>query len=94
MSSCHQRWANWLATQSRPDLSTQVSFSQQSFPEPLVSDAVAANNAVRRARQNAQLPIVFRAVQPDQLAVMCHSDAAYANGRDGATSRVCSELHT
>ena len=40
---------------------------------------------MRRARQNAQLPIVFRAVQPDQLAVMCHSDAAYANGRDGAT---------
>ncbi|CAE7029162.1 RE2 [Symbiodinium sp. CCMP2592] len=76
---------NWLATQSRPDLSTQVSFSQQSFPEPLVSDAVAANNAVRRARQNAQLPIVFRAVPPEQLAVMCHSDAAYANGRDGAT---------
>ena len=76
---------NWLATQSRPDLSTQVSFSQQAFPEPLVSDAVAANNAVRRARQNAQLPIVFRAVPPGQLAVMCHSDAAYANGRDGAT---------
>ena len=76
---------NWLATQSRPDLSTQVSFSQQAFPEPLVSDAVAANNAVRRARQNAQLPIVFRAVPPGQLAVMCHSDAAYANGRAGAT---------
>eukprot|EP00439_Symbiodinium_sp_Y106_P072076 s130_g13.t1 len=33
---------NWLATQSRPDLSTQVSFSQQSFPEPLVSDAAQA----------------------------------------------------
>ena len=29
---------NWLATQSRPDLSTQVSFSQQSFPEPLISE--------------------------------------------------------
>ncbi|OLP84633.1 Copia protein, partial [Symbiodinium microadriaticum] len=76
---------NWLATQSRPDLSTQVSFSQQAFPEPLVSDALAANNAIRRARQNAQLPLVFQPTPPDQLAVMCHSDAAYANGRDGAT---------
>ena len=76
---------NWLSTQSRPDLSTQVSFSQQSFPEPTVQDALSANNAIRRARQHASLPIVFKPIPPQKLALMRHSDAAYANGRDGAT---------
>ena len=76
---------HWLATQSRPDLSTQVSFSQQSFPYPTVGDASAANNAVRRARQHAQMPIVYQPIATADLALMCHSDAAYANGRDGAT---------
>ena len=76
---------NWLATQSRPDLSTQVSFSQQSFPSPKVSDALAANLAVRRARQHASLSIVYRSIPIDRLTIMTHSDAAYANGREGAT---------
>ena len=76
---------NWLSTQSRPDLSSQVSFSQQAFPTPAVADAVLANNAIRRAKQHAQLPLVFPAIDPTQLAIMCHADAAYANGRDGAT---------
>lgn len=35
---------NWLSTQSRPDLAAQVSFSQQSFPEPCISDALAAKS--------------------------------------------------
>ena len=76
---------NWLATQSRPDLSTQVSFAQQSFPTPRVADAVAVNQAVRRAKQHAAMPIVYRSVPIEELTVMTHSDAAYANGRDGAT---------
>ena len=76
---------NWLATQSRPDLSTQVSFAQQSFPHPKVSDALAANQAIRRARQHAAMPLVYKSLPIEQLTVMVHSDAAYANGRDGAT---------
>ena len=76
---------NWLATQSRPDLSTQVSFSQQSFPDPTVLDALAANNAIRRARQHASMAVVFQPIKPADLAIMCHTDAAYANGKEGAT---------
>ena len=34
---------NWLAGQSRPDLSIQVSKSQQCFPRPLVQDLHNAN---------------------------------------------------
>ncbi|CAE7202193.1 GIP [Symbiodinium sp. CCMP2592] len=77
---------NWLATQSRPDLSTQVSFAQQSLPTPRVSDALAVNQAIRRARQHAALPLVYQSIPLEQLTVMVHSDAAYyANGKDGAT---------
>ena len=52
---------NWLATQSRPDLSTQVSFSQQAFPVPTVADALAANNAVRREKQHRDQEVIFAA---------------------------------
>ena len=45
---------NWLSSQSRPDLAAQVSFSQQSFPQPTVGDALSANNAIRRARQTCR----------------------------------------
>lgn len=76
---------NWISSQSRPDLSTQVSFSQQSFPKPTVGDALAANNAIRRAKQHADLSIVYRPVPMAELAIVCHSDAAYANAKGGAT---------
>ena len=76
---------NWISSQSRPDLSTQVSFSQQSFPKPTVGDALAANNAIRRAKQHADLSVVFRPVPMAELAIVCHSDAAYANAKGGAT---------
>ena len=76
---------NWLATQSRPDLSTQVSFSQQAFPKPTVLDALAANQAVRRAKQHADQEIRFCSIDPKHLSIMCHSDAAFGNAKAGAT---------
>ena len=76
---------NWLGTQSRPDLATQVSFSQQSFPAPTVSDAIAVNQAIRRAKQHADQTVTFCPIRPDRLAIMCHSDAAFGNAKAGAT---------
>ena len=52
--------ANWLASQSRPDLSVQTSFSQQAFPTPKVSDLLFANQLVRRAKQHADVCITVR----------------------------------
>eukprot|EP00435_Cladocopium_sp_Y103_P061236 s2072_g22.t2 len=59
---------NWLSSQSRPDLAAQVSFSQQSFSHPNVGDALAANNAIRRARQHADLCIVYRSIPLSEIA--------------------------
>ena len=62
-----------------------MSFSQQAFPEPCVSDAMAANHAVRRAKQHADQCIVFQSIPPEEFAIMCHSDAAFGNAKAGAT---------
>ena len=70
---------NWLSSQSRPDLSVQTSLSQQAFPNPRIEDLRTANQAIRRAKQHSKLGITFQSIQPEDLTVVCHSDAAFAN---------------
>ena len=70
---------NWLASQSRPDLSCQTSFCQQSFPNPRVADLRKANQAIRRAKLDRDLCLTFKTIKPEDLTVVCHSDAAFAN---------------
>ena len=70
---------NWLASQSRPDLSVQTSLSQQAFPQPKIQHLREANQAVRRARQHKDLQIKFSSIPVSELCVCCHSDAAFAN---------------
>ena len=43
--------ANWLASQTPPDLCVQTSLSQQCFPKPKVKDLLFANQLVHRVRQ-------------------------------------------
>eukprot|EP00435_Cladocopium_sp_Y103_P073696 s9_g44.t1 len=70
---------NWLSSQSRPDLAIQTSLSQQSFPNPTIQDLRRANQAIRRAKQEKDVSIQFKCIPVDQLTVVCHSDAAWAN---------------
>ena len=70
---------NWLATQSRPDLAAQTSMSQQAFPNPKIHHLRQASNVVRRARIHGNLPITFVPINPNDLTLVCHSDAAFAN---------------
>eukprot|EP00435_Cladocopium_sp_Y103_P073746 s182_g45.t1 len=70
---------NWLASQSRPDLSVQVSLSQQSFPSPKIKDLRMINHAVRHAKQESSLGITFQPIDPEKLTLVCHSDSAWAN---------------
>ena len=73
---------NWLSSQSRPDLSVQMSLSQQSFPSPKISDFRRINQAVRRAKLDRELSVNFTPIDPQALTVACHSDAAFANVGD------------
>ena len=69
----------WLSGQSRPDLAVQTSISQQSFPNPTVEHLLLANQAVRRARQHADLEITVPFIPPEELTICFWSDAAFAN---------------
>jgi hypothetical protein len=70
---------NWIASQSRPDLAVQTSMSQQAFPHPRIRHLRDANNAIRRAKMHRALTINFKLIDPNNLCVCCHSDAALAN---------------
>ena len=70
---------NWVTSQARPDLAAQTSFSQQSFPNPKIKHLRNVNTIVRRAKQHADLDITFKPIPLQDLAVCCHSDAAFAN---------------
>lgn len=77
--------ANWLAGQSRPDLCTQTSFSQQCFPSPKVKDLIFANQLVHRARQYSDVEITVKSIPWDQIGICFHSDAGFANAKGHAT---------
>ena len=68
-----------MTSQARPDLAAQTSFSQQSFPNPKIKHLKNVNTIVRRAKQHADLDITFKPIPLQDLAVCCHSDAAFAN---------------
>ena len=51
---------NWLASQSRPDLSVMVSLGLQCMPRPTVAQLAEANTMVRRAKQFSDLTIKWK----------------------------------
>ena len=75
----------WIASQTRPDLAVQTSMSQQSFPNPTVQHLLAANQAVRRCRQQQDLEIRVPYIPPKELTLCFWSDAAFANSDDHTT---------
>ena len=70
---------NWLSSQARPDVAAQTSLSQQVFPNPKIKHLRQANNVVRRARMHRDLSLTFKSIPVDELTIVCHSDAAFAN---------------
>lgn len=84
--------ANWLSSQTRPDLCIQTSMSQQCFPKPKVKDLVFANQLVHRARQYNDVTIKVRNIPWDKLGICFHSDAGFANAKGNATQRDTSSV--
>ena len=77
--------ANWLSSQTRPDLCVQTSFSQQAFPQPTVKDLMFANQLVHRARQHADVSVTVRHIPWSELCIVFHSDAGFANAAQSRT---------
>ena len=76
---------NWLATQTRPDFSCQVSQSQQMMPTPTVGQIRYANAFVHRAQQHADLTITFRPIPLEHFRLVIHTD--YSSKDMGGTGR-------
>ena len=77
--------ANWLSSQSRPDLCVQTSFSQQCFPNPKVKHLVYANQLIHRAKQYSNVEITVKHIDWEKLSLCFHSDAGFANAKDNYT---------
>eukprot|EP00435_Cladocopium_sp_Y103_P030061 s1739_g7.t1 len=77
--------ANWLSTQSRPDICVQTSFSQQCFPKPKVKDLLYANQLVHRAKQYSGVEITVKYIPLKDLCICFHSDAGFGNAKANST---------
>jgi hypothetical protein len=77
--------ALWLAKETRPDLSVQVSQGQQLMPAPTVGEARTISNIVRRARQYKELTWSILPIPPEDLRLCVHTDAAFGNAKGKGT---------
>ena len=71
--SLNQR-GNWLAAQTRPDLSILVSSNQQKMPRPTVGGIRRGNMLARRAQHFADLEIRYPSIPIHELTFILHSD--------------------
>ena len=72
---------NWLASQSRPDLSVMVSLGLQCMPRPTVAQLAEANTMVRRAKQFSDLTIMWKPIPFSDLTAVLHTDASWGNAQ-------------
>ena len=77
--------ALWLAKETRPDLSVQVSQGQQMMPNPTIAEARTVSNIVRRARQYKDLKWNILPIPPEELRLCVHTDAAFGNAKGKGT---------
>ena len=77
---------NWLATQTRPDLSYEALELNMSRKEPTVEHILKANKAVRHAKNNDG-GILFPRLGPfDEWGIEVYCDASWGNLPDGVSS--------
>ena len=74
---------NWVASQTRPDLSFEVCRLSTSLNGATIDDLLQANKATRKCRQRSVSIIFPRLQKPLHLAAFC--DASYANLKDGSS---------
>ena len=71
---------SWLAGQTRPDVSCQVSLLQQTLPQPTVAQVCASSMVVRRVHQHLDLGLKIRRVPVQNMILLLHVDASLNTG--------------
>ena len=89
---------NWLATQTRPDLSYDVCDLATSLKQGTVELITKANRIIRKAKSQ-DVHLHFPKMDLDNLSVTCFADASYGNLKDGGSQggmfiEVRSGVHT
>ena len=75
----------WICKETRPDLACQVSFGQSCFPHPTVGQLAQGASMVRRAKQYADLCVQYLPIDPGDLQMVAHLDAAWGNAKNHGT---------
>ena len=71
---------SWLAGQTRPDVSCQVSQLQQTLPQPTVAQVCGSSMVVRRVHQHADLGLKIRRMPFQNMILLLHVDASLNTG--------------
>ena len=71
---------SWLADQTRPDVSCQVSQLQQTLTQPTVAQVCASSTVVRRVHQHLDLGPKIRRVPVQNMILLLHVDASLNTG--------------
>ena len=79
------RGMNWLATNSRPDLSFEVMTLSCKFRKATTKDFNRARRLQARAKEQP-LKLKFQRLELNQLTVVVYGDAAHASLDDGVSS--------
>ena len=73
---------SWLAGQTRPDVSCQVSQLQHTLPQPTVAHC-GSSMVVRRVHQHADLGLKIRRIPVQNMMLLLHVDASFEHWRCG-----------
>ena len=76
----------WLATQSNPKVSAELSLSQSKVNSATVQDLLDANKLLQRTKADNNVDILIKHVDPDSLGVVTWGDAVCANRPDGSST--------
>ena len=75
---------NWLATQTRPDLSFDVCHLRTSLKNGTVELIIKTNKAIKKAKYN-NVFLHYPILDLNNVSVMCYADASYGNLSDGGS---------
>ena len=76
---------NWVATQTRPDISYDVCLLSTVFGEAKMQDLLHANKVVKRIKETPVVLRFNRLQSIESSTIECYSDASYANLRGGGS---------
>jgi hypothetical protein len=78
---------NWIATQTRPDISFDVCELSSVFDKALVDNFVHANKAVKKAQSCSVVVQYPELCNQNHLTIECYSDASFGNLEDSGSQR-------